>query len=285
MITLSNNELTVDLIDPNDPHDKPRLGWRFAHGGLVWQVSDREAGQLLTGPEWPERNPSPFNAQGLTESFRHRTREFKPYTWRDGVGVAIGCGRIAGNAGGDVVMTEACAWKVEAGEDTVSFSTGDAFAGFDYALTRDVALSGRELRVSSRLVNRGPAPLVLEWFAHPFFEYTCGGIRARMPRELRMDENPGFEIREGALTLKRRFSGKDDGHMEVVRWPRGVPCAFSVDHPKLTGIDNELTGAEPFECVIWGNGNTFSVEPYVRLELAPGETRAFGMRHIFGPIY
>jgi hypothetical protein len=284
MITLGNNELDIDIIDPRNAAERPRLGCRFAHGGLVWQVRDREAGALLSGPEWPEHNPSPFNAQGLAESFRHRTRDLKPCTWRDGVGVAIGCGRIAKASGGGVVMTGACRWEIETRGDAVFFSTGDVFAGFDYALVRVVRLSGRVLTLESRLTNRGAAALVLEWFAHPFFEYTDGGMCACLPREVGMAENPGFVMSDGMLRLKRRFCGVSDGHMEVVPWPGGVKCVFTVDHPRLSGIKNELMGVEPFECVIWGNGNTFSIEPYVRLELAPGQTRIFSMRHAFGGV-
>jgi len=283
MITLSNNTLSIDLLDPGNAADFTRLGPRFAHGGLVWQVTDRDAGALLTGPEWPETSPDPLNAQGLPDAFRHRTRDFKPYTWLDDTtGLAIGCGHITKLATGKIAITEPCRWKIETAPDRATFSTSDTFAGFSYALTREVLLAGRTVTIKSRLTNRGAAPLALEWFSHPFFDCTQGRIRARLPREIRMADNPGFALdAAGELTLKRRFLGTHDDHMEVVPWPRDVKCVFSVDHPRLAGIENELEGAEPFECVIWGNGNTFSIEPYVRLNLLPGETRPLAMRHTF----
>ena len=34
---------------------------------------------------------------------------------------------------------------------------------------------GRQVRSQSRLTNRGATPLVLEWFAHPFFALEADG--------------------------------------------------------------------------------------------------------------
>lgn len=282
MLTLANDALRLELIDPRDPADQPHLGSRFAHGGLIWQICDKKAGPMLTGPEWAEPNPSPFNAQGLTESFRHRTRLFSQFTWRDGVGVAIGCGRIALDAASQVILTAACEWHVDESRNRILFSTHDAFAGFDYALTREIVLTGRTITTTSRLTNRGGVPLILEWFAHPFFALKDGFIRAKLPREIAMPDNPGFALNDGELTLKRRFTGALDGHMEVVPWPAGAPCAFAVDHPAIAGIEMELRGVVPFECVFWGNGNTFSIEPYVHLEIPVGDTREFSLRYTLG---
>ena len=69
MLSLANRTLRVELLDPAD--DAARRGPRYCRGGYIWQVHDQQAGPLLTGPEWPHPTPTPFNGQGLPESFRH----------------------------------------------------------------------------------------------------------------------------------------------------------------------------------------------------------------------
>ncbi len=93
MIQLSNRELTLDLLDPDS--DPSRLGTRYCWGGYIWQVHDVRHGPLLTGPEWPEPKPTPFNGQGLPESFRFRTRDERALTWNGREGVHLGGGSCA----------------------------------------------------------------------------------------------------------------------------------------------------------------------------------------------
>src|SRR6187549_2174877 len=92
MLMLQNRELRINVLEP--ARDSARLGPRFCWGGYIWQVHDAVAGPIFTGPEWPESAPSPFNGQGLPESFRHRTLEGRPLTWRGDEGVAVGAGTL-----------------------------------------------------------------------------------------------------------------------------------------------------------------------------------------------
>src|SRR6476661_8464504 len=111
MFELSNRALRVEVLDP--VADSARLGPRYAWGGYVWQVHDRVAGPLLSGPEWPDTAPSAFNGQGLPESFRHRTLEGKPLTWRGEAGVALGAGELRADAFGNATVITPCEWSHE----------------------------------------------------------------------------------------------------------------------------------------------------------------------------
>lgn|GEM_PF-374175 len=279
MLTLANAHLCLDVLDP--VADRARLGPRFCWGGFIWQVHDVVLGPLLTGPEWPAPAPTPFNGQGLPESFRHRTREGRPLTWQGERGVALGAGELALTATGEAAVTAPCAWEIGEFADRLVFSTWHAAAGFSYELTRQIELTDRKIVSRSALTNTSDRRLTLEWFAHPFFALTDGLIHAEVPEGATLPENPGFALADRALTQRRRFAHAKDGHMDYLQLPPGQPLVVRLNHPLLTHI-SFATNFPPGECVIWGNSNTFSVEPYLALDLAPGETRSWSLRYGFG---
>lgn len=279
MLTLANRQLRVDLLDP--VADRALLGPRFCWGGFIWQVHDRQLGPLLTGPEWPSPAPSAWNAQGLPESFRHRTRGGTPLTWNADRGVALGAGELALNHAGEPEVIAPCNWEVTTHNDHISFHTRQEAAGFDYELTRKIELSDRTAVSFSKLTNHSTAPLHLEWFAHPFFALTTGLIRAKLPEGTTLAENPGFALSDRELTQKRRFTGEKAGHMDFLSLPKAKNLTAQLSHPLIGKIDFECSFA-PTECLIWGNSNTFSIEPYQLLSLASGQSSEWNLRYVFG---
>ncbi|HEY0946643.1 MAG TPA: hypothetical protein VGD81_15295 [Opitutaceae bacterium] len=279
MRSLRNGELAIDLLEPSSDHEL--LGPRFCWGGFIWQVYDATTGPVLTGPEWPSPTPDPFNGQGLPESFRHRTREGRPLTWNGTRGVAIGIGTLSLSNDGSVHVDQPCTWEITAFRDRAVFHTHQAAFGFNYELVRMVELTGRDLLSVTKLTNRGTAPLVLEWFVHPFFALADGMIAATLPAGTELAENPGFALEKGVLRNRRRFAGRDDGHFDRVTLPGRQPLQTRLSHPRLTHIEFS-TSFIPTECVIWANGHTFSIEPYLAIDLAPGETRQWSLSYRFG---
>jgi hypothetical protein len=280
MLTLQNSELRVDILDP--VRDAARLGPRFCWGGYIWQVYDSVAGPLFTGPEWPEPSPSAFNGQGLPESFRHRTLEGRPLTWRGEVGVALGAGELRCD-GEKVHVVAPCKWEVTATAERIEFRTQHAAAGFQYSLRRVVALAGRQISSVTHLTNASTGQaMALEWFTHPFFALLNGEIRAQLPTGAELPANAGFTLMGRTLTQKRRFTRADDGHMERgLRLLPNQPLSTTLTHPSLTYVQFETSFA-PAACVLWGNDRTFSIEPYLTLNLAPGESRDWSLTYGLG---
>jgi hypothetical protein len=281
MFELRNRELRVDVLDP--VADAARLGTRYCWGGYIWQVHDHTAGPLLTGPEWPEPAPTAFNGQGLPESFRHRTLDGRPLTWRDRRGISPGIGELHRDENDQVSLAQRCPWEITTGAEHLIFATHHEAAGFSYALIRTIVLESRELRSMTALTNTSRQErLTLEWFAHPFFALVDSMARVELPADTLLPENPGFSLTGRALTQKRRFVRQDDGHMDRgLRLAPGQPLIATLPHPALTHIGFETSFA-PDSCVIWGNDRTFSIEPYLTLDLAPGETRRWELCYRFG---
>lgn len=281
MIELGNADLRLALLDPVT--DAARLGPRFCGGGFIWQICDHTAAPLLSGAEWPEPMPSAFNGQGLPESFRHRTLDGQTLTWRGDRGVALGAGELLANAKGEVQLTAPCRWTITRQPNSIEFFTEHAAAGFHYALRRRVELAGREIRSVTQLANLSPtAPLVLEWFAHPFFPLVDGAVRAELALDATLPDNPGFMLQDGVLTQRRRFASMHDGHMERgLRLPAEQTFRARLAHPTVGFVEFETSFA-PSACVIWGNDRAFSFEPYLELHLAPGKARDWSLSYRFG---
>lgn len=286
MIHLANSALRVDLLDPADPTDAARLGPRFCHGGFIWQIHDLSRGSpvpLLSGPEYPAPEPTPFNAQGLPESFRHRTRDGTSLTWNSAgtYGLAIGAGTVATDASGNVTVTEPCRWTITPFLDRLIFQTSHSSAGFAYDLIRQIELTDRAILSTTHLTNVGETPLALEWFAHPFWPLTQQRARISLPPGTVLPENPGFALAaDGTLAFRRDFTTPDDSQFSLLALPTRRALSLSLDHPVLPRV-TFATSFPPDECPVWANAHTVSVEPYLTLRLAPGESREWHIRHSF----
>jgi hypothetical protein len=281
MLMLIHGDLRVDLLDPTA--ELAKLGPRFCWGGYIWQVHDNRAGTLLTGPEWPAENPLAHNGQGLPESFRHSTTGGEPLLWDGDIGLAPGAGALGRDGSGAIIVTEPCNWIIEAGRDRAVFRTSQKVGKWSYAIERTIAIDGRIVRSTSRLTNRGDNSLRLEWFAHPFFVLQDDGfLRVTLPEGTTLPENPGFVLEGRTLTLHRAFTGLHDGHLEHLVLPDGAPLVAELSHPRLEWARFK-TDFAPFKCVLWANGNTLSLEPFLALDLAPGESREWTLTYEFGP--
>jgi hypothetical protein len=284
MLTLSLNSLSVDLLNPADARDRSRMGTRFCWGGYIWQVTDQQAGPLLTGPDWPD-DPSPFNGQGAPESFRHA--EFgtnRPLMLEDGRGFIIGIGEVAPGHNDELMVTKPCSWSVTRSAAAIDFYTVQTGGAYGCRLSRRIALEGRSVISYTKIVNTGTRPLPVHWFAHPFFALTNGLVSCGIPRSWDMAENPGFGFdAERRIGMLRHFKTKTDGHFQQLIVGPKTPLRASVSHPRLSKLFFS-TDFTPDSCPIWGNSNTWSIEPYIVTELAPGASRAWTLTYEFGAV-
>ncbi|MBI5770049.1 MAG: hypothetical protein HZA93_19895 [Verrucomicrobia bacterium] len=287
MLRLSNRDLSLDILDPNDAADNKRQGWRYCHGGYVWQVTDAQLGPLLTGPSYPAE-PTVYDGQGLPESFRHTRRDNNArLTWKGDAGHAIGAGNITANpdpkagAADSVRLGEPCQWTVTKAPDHLIFQTRQTAAGLSYELSRKIELAGRTVTSFTQLTNVGDTPLALQWFPHPFWALTEQRAQIKLPAGTTVPDNGVFTIAaDGSLTFKRPFGPKPDNQFALLTLPPKTPLALSLNHPKLKRVTFEASYV-PFDCPIWGNGHTISVEPYLGLTIPPGETRLWFAKHGF----
>ncbi|GAB5535017.1 MAG: hypothetical protein Rubg2KO_12660 [Rubricoccaceae bacterium] len=284
MLTLSNDTLTVSLLDPASPTDRQRVGTRYCWGGYIWQVEDATVGPLLTGPEWPEPSPDPYNGQGLPESFRsHEFGTDRPLHIENGRGFILGVGDVAETRAGDLEVTAPCDWEVTSEEGQMVFTTEQSGHGYACRLGRWIRLGDRSIVSYSVLENLGERPLPLHWFAHPFFALTDGQITCDLPASWSMDANEGFALDAvNRLSLQRKFRDTTDGHFQHLHVGDSMLTAI-LSHPTLDRV-TFTTDFIPDLCPVWGNSATWSIEPYLMTEVAPGEMHTWGLTYHFGPV-
>jgi hypothetical protein len=191
-------------------------------------------------------------------------------------------GTLGRDAEGNVVITAPCTWHIDAGPERMEFRSHHRAAGYDAELTRTLTLEGRTLRSASRLTNHGDGPMELEWFVHPFFALDDKGLfSATLPASAQLPADSGFDLVDSKLSGSRRYIGKDDGAFALLEGVTGTPLAVNIAHPALaSGIDFSTDFALS-ECPIWVNGFTFSIEPYQRITLAPGESHDWALLYGF----
>lgn len=282
MIAISDHRLRVELLDPQAPH--PAHGNRYCHGGYIWQVHDAQ-GPLLSGPEYPHPTPTAFNGQGLPEVFRHADKQAnQPLTQRpDGEGLIIGIGRCRGGfTPTDVVLTSTVSWSVVRTDSSATFTSQDQHLDWAYHLTRRVALEGGELLSATTLRNAGNQPLPLQWYAHPFFAHRGGLTTCRFPDGgVTVPSNPAYAIANDVLAMRADAGWNRHGHFQWLDLRPGLLLEATLSHPRLDGI--RIRGDFPIDRMpVWANSNTLSIEPYLRADLAPGQTLRWSLRYGFG---
>lgn len=278
MLTLKNHELTVLLLDPRSAATQARQGSRYCWGGYIWQVRDA-GGDLVSGPEYPEPQPAPFNGQGLPEAFRVTDRTTgERLTAVGDAGMVIGAGAVA-LTGNSVRLVSPAAWDIRALSGEIEFTTSQRFADWTVDLTRTVALRERTLISSTQLVNRGPAGLPLQWFPHPFFQLGEGRIAGRLPREFGIADNPVFALNDGAFAMRHGFPLGSGGHFELLR-VRPIPFEANFTHPRLPFVRMRCDYVAA-EIPVWANHHTFSIEPYLHARLAAGEEKTWSVQYEF----
>jgi hypothetical protein len=109
-------------------------------------------------------------------------------------------------------------------------------------------------------------------------------LTCTIPETWDMAENVGYSLdREHRIHFKRRFNDLHDGHFQQLVIGKS-PLRARLSHPRLDGIVF-TTDFVPDTCPIWGNSNTWSIEPYIATELAPGTRRTWELRYEFGRVW
>jgi len=285
MYRLQNDQLTVAILDPLA--DRARLGSRYCSGGYIYQVTDAQKGELLSGPQYPDPEPNVFDGQGAPDMF------FTPLlpgpVALGGEAGCIGVGRVRRTSAQEPFdvrynpeVSEYVVWDVEQGADSITMRTQHAFYHWAYALTRFVRLDGRRLFSRTSIVSQGEAVLPVRWFAHPFFPLTPDQVLCRFSAPIGLPENPGYHFNgEGWLCRKPEYDWARGGHFQPLDLPAPQPGLTVVEKHPLAGQVTARTDFWPGFMPVWGNTRTFSFEPYFIRELSLGQSAEWSIEYEF----
>lgn len=257
MYTISSGELRAEILDP--AADSVRMGPRYCTGGYIFQIDD-EAGPLLSGPTYPD-DFNWFDGQGIPDSFAQSPLRdpMKPDAEALIPGIGL-CDTVERS------VLEFCEWNVDAGPDQIGFRANQRWRDFEFTLERAVSVSGRLVRSYTRLSSACRAQIPVRWFPHPFYPLPGGADLCSLPGPVSVPEGTTYSVGPAGYL---RCSDPDAHQAVPVSCGTGEPLTVLQRHPRL-GLVSARYGFAAGHIVVWGNGRTFSFEPYLERTVGAG---------------
>jgi hypothetical protein len=283
MFKLENNHLIVDIIDPEA--DRHLLGSRYCTGCYIFQVNDKEKGDVLAGPTYPDYGYNSFDGQGAPEVF---LTALNGDVARVGENVCVaGVGLVKRTSPktpfhvkDNPDVAEFVQWDVDQAAGSITMRTRHMFDKWDIALVRSVWLDKHTLESRTTLFNNGDAPCPLKWFPHPFFPFPQDHVACRFGFPVYVPDNAGYFLnRTGFLELKPEYDWKKGLYQPLIV---GQPATFSaeVNHPIINRITVTCDYVPSF-LPVWANNRTFSFEPYLEKQINTGEKFSWKIEYLF----
>lgn len=270
MYNLANHQLTVSVLDPLA--DQERFGTRYCTGGYIFQVADRNLGDLLSGPTYPD-SFNVFDGQGIPDAFNLSPLR-DPYS-ADPTTLIIGIGLCDMKAN---KVLKFCTWEVTHQTNRVRMVTEQRFQNHALRLERVVTLIERTVRSEIRVVNLGQGFLNLRWFPHPFYPHPVTDELFRVNFPVSFAESQGYTLAaNGYICRKGRPWPGDSAKLDH---EGNTKLVIQQRHPKLGMVSATCSFAPDF-FLIWGNPRTFSWEPYLERTLLGNQEYAWAIDYDF----
>ena len=274
MYTLSNDKLTVEILDPIA--DRSRMGARYCCGGYIFQIHDRQLGPLLSGPSYPNAFNS-FDGQGIPDAFN--LAPLRSVGDADsGLILGVGMCHLRPDYRQNEV-TDYAAWDVSQGDVSLVMRTTQHHVGWSLILTREVSLLNRTVRSKTRISNQGDAAIPICWFPHPFFPQPLEPTLLKLNFSTKIADNDGY-LQSDSGYIMRKGAPVMPGHYLALTHASQVPLVVQQRHPVL-GMVTATTSYVPSFFPIWGNANTFSWEPFLERTIAPGQEPEWSIDYDF----
>jgi hypothetical protein len=270
MFELKNAALEVQLLDP--VADRERFGVRYCTGGYIFQVRDHRHGNLLSGPTYPD-SFNWFDGQGIPDAFN-----LGPLVSKHSPGEAL----VIGVGICDLRERQVrsfCHWHVDRSGPMLSFRTEQTYEDWAFALTREVTLSGRTVRSRTVLRNVGDAPVPVRWFPHPFYPQPRTGELLWVNAPLRWQDVEGYTRLPNGFIARAGWPWREDQYHPLDH-DASAPLLLLQRHP-LLGMVAAACSYVPEFFPIWGNGVTFSWEPFLERTVARRQSLDWWIDYIF----
>ncbi|MCB1621574.1 MAG: hypothetical protein KDI44_12660 [Thiothrix sp.] len=271
MFQLENDQLVVAILDPLT--DQDRFGVRYCTGGYIFQITDRQRGELLAGPTFPD-SFNWFDGQGIPDAFNNQPLRTPGGT--DAEVEIIGIGRC--NLPDRSVLVF-CVWEVQVRTTSVSLQTRQAFGAHALMLERQVSLLGRTVRSHTRLHNQGSSFIPLCWFPHPFYPQPETDELCRLNIPFALPENEGYCLAASGYIRRKKWP-EQRGFYQALEQQAQQPLTIMQRHP-LLGLVSASCSYVPDFFPIWGNQHTFSWEPFFERLIAPGQAVSWWIDYDF----
>lgn len=280
---LKNEHIRLHLNLPGEHYHRVRYDWT----GLISRVDYRDI--TITGSESPHPRPSDGLGHGFCNEFGIKTPvgydEIPPGGWFHKIGVGL---LQRDEQPYDFLKdypNRPAAFSVEASEDYLRItSRGEIENGYGYELTKEIRLLESGFEIRYMLTNTGSKQLITTEYNHNFL--ALGDAVVGEDYQLSYP----FALRESVLDENinpENLVVFHDQHVSFASSPslpfffsdlsggQAVPATWTLAH-KTKGIFISETGDFSTTAVhLWGARHVISPELYIRLNIAPGQTKAW----------
>jgi hypothetical protein len=270
MLSLANDTLEVQVLDP--VADRERFGVRYCTGGYIFQVRDRDHGDLLSGPTFPD-SFNWFDGQGIPDAFN-----LGPLGSNKTLGEALVIGIGVCAARGRTVNSF-CDWAVAHSPTSLTFDTHQAYEDFSLTLTRTVTLEQRTIRSHTTIGNVGKAPIPMRWFPHPFYPQTATDELMWINTTLNWHDANGYTRLPNGFIARTGWPWTE-GHYQPLDHAATAPLILLQRHP-LLGLVTATCSYVPDYFPIWGNAATISWEPFLERTVFSGQSYSWWIDYTF----
>lgn len=292
---ISNGQVTVEVLLPDATNGYYR-GARFDWAGVVSHLEYRK--HTYFG-QWNDLyDPTHHDAiMGPVDEFREPLGYEEAKAGGEFVKVGVGVLKKADDGkysfGKKYTVTNPGTWEVTSGDDFITFEQDlRGVSGYSYRYKKTLRLARNQpvLIIDHELTNTGTKRILTNTYNHNFFmidnEPTGPNIRTTFDFEIH-GEGRGFGTLANAegntLTYLKTLQKGENVFTDDLRKDKSKPVkyGFAVENTK-TGAGVRVKGDKPVDTMIyWSCPTTACPEPYLNVNLAPGESMDWQISYEF----
>jgi len=290
---ISNDILHARLYLPDAEKGYYR-GTRFDWSGVMPSLEYQ--GHSYSGQWFPEYAPT------INDAIMGPVESFTPLGYKDaapgGHFVQIGVGVLARPDGSPYSpfkyysVLNPGVWKIKRSRAPIEFRHQLNDTGYSYDYTKSITMTkGRpELVLAHRLKNTGKKTIETDVYDHNFFlidsMLTGPGLVLKFPFTLTGEETRGLNdlavIEGDSIRILREFTGKESVYAVLHGYGDQAGDYDIKLKNHITGAGLRIRADRPLSrLVYWGNGRILCPEPYIHVNVQPGETFTWTLRYEF----
>lgn len=260
-------------------------GTRFDWSGVVANLDYK--GHTYHGKWFDTYNPTTHDAiMGPVEEFGplgYATAKSGETFVKIGVGSLVRPDEKPYNSFRFYTLANPGKWTIKKKADHVQFThiLADSAYAYEYKKTLSLAKAKPELIITHSLKNTGRQPIETTVYDHNFFlidqQATGPAYTITLPVSgLSAEGGKGLgdlvSLQNNQLLYLRDLGKREQAYFPDLTGGKPVNYAFTVENTK-TGAGVKVTGDQPIDrLVYWSSSTTVCPEPYINLNVAPGQT-------------
>jgi len=296
-VEITNGIITAKLYLP-DAERGYYIGSRFDWSGVISELTYK--GHHFFGQWYPVRDPRIHDAiSGPVEEFLQIGYEEAPVGGeflRIGIGGLIKPDEERFLRYGFYEFSNPGKWTVRSAQDHVVFihELNDV-AGYSYVYEKTVRLvrDRPEMVLEHTLKNTGERAIQTSVYNHNFFtidHQTTGPdvvVTFAFPLTGSSREHPAIRFNGNQLEYVRELEPGESASLgQVHGHNRSVEDNYFRIENRRTGAGVKITGDRPISRIVyWSHSNAVSPEPYIDLDIQPGESFTWDITYSFYTLY